>query len=395
MKVAWFTTDWQMEPVLDEVKTRLYGRQVFIPGKKRASYGGTFYQRGAMPAMELERHGYEVILSWRFEQMPDGRLQVLDQFGNWHNDIDIFWSQRWMHEDGAEQMRRARAAGIITVADLDDGFKHLPKSNIAYTTTSPEVNKGFNRDHYWKMLAACDAVTVSTEALARDMEILGVPTFICKNVIDLERWPVFDPGARELLPGWVGGIQWRAADLLTLRPFLPQFLLDYGLSVYHGGDSEVPGVQKFYEQAGINPQQTECIVSKLCNVGEYPSLWQPINLALVPLEQHPFNVRKSHLKGLEASACGIPYIYSSKMPEYDAFGGGIRADNSRPKTWRAALDSMLDPEARREEGTRNRAIAEKWDIHDKWTQWDDVFKSLKPDVVDKTDNTRVISMVSA
>ena len=64
------------------------------------------------------------------------------------------------------------------------------------------------------------------------------------------------------------------------------------------------------------------------------------------------------------------------MPEYDAFGGGIRADNSRPKTWRAALESMLDPDARREEGARNRAIAEKWNITEKWRQWDDAFRPL-------------------
>ena len=189
--------------------------------------------------------------------------------------------------------------------------------------------------------------------------------------------PAHDPGVDGFV-GWVGGIQWRANDLQVLRPTLPQFLLDYDLPIYHGGDSDVPGVPKLYEQIGIDPHKTRCAVAPLCHIAEYPRLWDPINLALVPLERHPFNVRKSHLKGLEASACGIPFIYSNHMPEYEAFGAGIGADNSKPATWRAALESLLDPDTRREQGAANRAVAEQWDITRQWQHWDKAFEVLKP-----------------
>jgi|ERR1035437_506941 hypothetical protein len=395
VKVAWFSTDFSTEKIPDPIKSARNGRQEFVEGQQRISFGGTYLQRGAMPAMELTKHGYESVICWRFQQDDDGNIHVLDMHGQWHDDIDIFWSQRWMAREGPEQMRRARAAGILTVSDLDDGFWHLPKSNVAHQTTDAASNSEFNRDHYKKVLAACDLITVSTDALASDMRRLGPPVEICKNAIQLERWPIHDPGADGMI-GWVGGIAWRASDLAVLKPVLPGFLRDYGLPIFHGGDSDVPGVPKFWTQTGIDPTETKCVVSKLCHVADYPNLWQPINLALVPLENHPFNVRKSHLKGLEASACGIPFIYSSKMPEYTSFGAGIQADNARPKTWRFALESMVDPDARREEGARNRAIAEQWDITDKWVQWDAALRSIMPQrLIDKLDQTDVVCEIGA
>lgn len=374
-----FTTDWSESMVPDPVKSARTGRQEFIEGKRAMTFGGTFYYRGAMPLTEMAKHDdWETRLSWRFQTKPDGSITMMDPEGNWF-DPDIIWTQRWMHKEGADQMRRARAAGQIVISDLDDGFWHLPKSNVAHQTTDPKNNPEFNRDHYLRTLAQSDLITVSTQALADDMKRLcpDVPVAICKNAIDLDRWQTHDPGVDGFI-GWVGGIQWRANDLPVLKSFLPQFLLDYDLPIYHGGDSQVEGVPKLWQQVGIDPMKTKCFAAPLCHIDKYPELWVPVNLALIPLENHPFNIRKSHLKGLEASACGIPFIYSSKMPEYEAFGAGISADNSKPRSWREALESMVDPDARRQEGARNRAIAEQWSITDRWSTWAEAFKAVMP-----------------
>ena len=377
MLIGAFTTDWQQTKVPDPERSAITGQQEFVQDKVAMTFGGTFYYRGAMPLTELTGHGWDLKLSWRFRVRPDGAIEMMDPEGQWFTP-DVVWTQRWMHKDGADQMRRARAAGQICVADLDDGFWHLPKSNVAHSATSAKNNPEFNRDHYLRCLEACDLVTVSTAALKRDMERMlkaDVPVVICKNAIDIDRWPTHDPGVDGWI-GWVGGIQWRARDLPVLKPVLPQFLMDHNLPIYHGGDSEVPGVPKLWEQIGIDPARVKCFTSPLCHIMEYPGLWQSINLALVPLENHPFNVRKSHLKGLEASATGIPFIHSDHMPEYEAFGAGISADNSRPKTWLTALESMLDADYRRSEGARNRAIAESWDIKKRWSQWDEALRTV-------------------
>ncbi len=379
ISIGAFSTDFTQEPIIDEEKSRLTGKTEVVPNQKRLSFGGTFWYRGAMPLMELNKHGYDNHLSWRFQTAPDGHIQTLDVNGEWH-DPDVVYQQRWMHRDGAEQFRKARAAGQKIVGDLDDDFWSLSKTNIAYHTTDPKKNPEFNREHYWNNLAACDAITVSTESLRRRVERLNVPTFILRNAVNLTDWNQNDPSGDSAI-SWIGGIQWRSHDLAQLRcAGLPQFLEDNTLPMYHGGDSQVPGVDKFYEQIGIDPQKTKCMVAPLCPIWEYPRLWEPVGISLIPLEQCAFNHAKSWLKGLESCAAGVPYIVSAKFPEQelliDEGTAGREARNDKPQQWIDHLYDLLDPEVRREEGAINRSIAEKHDIQDRWVDWDAVYSQL-------------------
>ena len=367
-----------MEFVPDEEKSRLTGKQEVFPDKKIATFGGTFFYRGAMPLMELDKHdGYDVFLSWTFRPAADGHLECMDTTGEYHSP-DVIWVQRFMHREAVNLFSHARAAGQIILNDLDDNFWNLPKSNVAYETTSPERNPDFNRDHYRKALAASSAITVSTPSLAKEVERLGPPVFLCRNMIDIERWQPHDPGMAEAV-GWIGGLQWRANDMGILRQFLPDFLEDVGVGFYHGGDSQVPGVKKVWDVIGINPQRTKVAATPLCHIGQYPGLFTPLAISLIPLEDQKFNHAKSALKALESSAAGVPYI-ASDLPEQRWFtedgGMGRLAKNWKPQTWLDHLDELLDPEVRREEGVANRKHAEAFDIRDKWTQWADVLKEI-------------------
>jgi hypothetical protein len=366
-EVAFFSTDWHAEKPPGQ------------PDKRLMTFGGTFFYRGAMPAAELAKHGWETHLCWRFEVAPDGHIRTMDPEGNWH-DPDVFWSQRWMKRDADQMIRRARATGQKCIADLDDAFQALPKTNLARTTTDPKNNPDFNREHYWKMLPACDAVTVSTAPLQREMQRLGVPAYIIRNAIDLQQWQPKDPGDEGMI-GWVGGIQWRAHDIQILRSIgLPRFLAEHNLPVYHGGDSQVPGVPKFWELAGIDPQVTSCAALPLCHIAEYPKLWNPVGVALVPLERVRFNEAKSFLKSLEASAAGVPYIVSAGFPEQDLLiaegTAGRVARNEQPREWRTHLEALMDPDVRRAEGKINRSVAEGHDIKQRWVDWDMVFRQI-------------------
>ena len=373
--LAAFSTDWSQEKVPDEAQTALTGRQSYKEGQSLLTFGGTYFYRCAMPAMELAKHGYTSILSYQLDVATDGHFRAMDTAGDWH-DPDILWMQRWMQQGGPDHIRRARSTGQQIIQDCDDDFWSLPKTNIAIDSTDPIKNPTFNRDHYLDIIAASSAITVSTDALRRRLERLGPPVHVVRNAIDLERWSVHDPGADGAI-GWVGGIQWRAHDLQILRPVLPDFLSDYGLPFFHGGDSQVAGVPKAYEQIGIDPTVIQCLTSPLVHISQYPSLWETINLALIPLERCRFNEAKSYLKSLEASACGLPYIVSAGLPEQhiliDEGGAGREAKNERPQSWRDHLEDLLDPDVRRSEGRRNRAVAELHDIRHRWVDWHNVF----------------------
>lgn len=379
MEIGFFSTDFSSEPVLDEYQSQIQQKQVFVPGQQRMSFGGTFLQRGAMPAMELNKHGYNNHLSWRFECAPDGHIRTLDMNGEWH-DPDVFWSQRWMHRDGPEQVRRARAAGQRCWADLDDAFHALSSTNIASKTTSSATNPEFNRDHYWKMLAECDAVTVSTQPLKREMERIGANAFVVRNAIQLERWPINDPGANSMF-AWIGGVAWRSRDLQQLKiNRLGDFLEYYSLPWFHGGDSQDPTVAKAWDLAGLDPTRVKIATAPLTHIAEYTKLWEPVGVSLIPLERCAFNESKSWLKQLESCAAGVPYVVSAKFPEQELLinegTAGRQARNDKPQQWLDHWTDLLDPETRREEGAINRKIAENHDIQDRWRDWDDVYKQL-------------------
>lgn len=373
---AW-SSDWQAQPVIDEERSVITGRQEFVKNKKTMVYGGTYYMRLAMPTMELAKHGYDSFLSWNLNAKPSGEFVCMDPQGDWH-EPDIVWLQRHMGDGMDAAIERAKACGQIVVNDLDDLFWGLPKTNQAYDTTDPIKHPDFNRDHYRKAIAASSAITVSTPALAKEMERLGPPVFLCRNMIDIERWPQLDPTTNGMI-GWVGGIAWRANDMYVLKQFLPEFMEDFELPFYHGGDSQVPGVPKAWDQIGLDPTRVKCATMPLCSIQDYPQLWQSINIALIPLEDVKFNHAKSALKALESSACGLPYI-ASDLPEQRWFtedgGMGRLAKNWKPATWERHLEELLDPEVRRIEGQANREHAEKFDIANNWQQWDRVFREL-------------------
>jgi hypothetical protein len=378
VKLAAWSSDWLSESVPDKERSALAGKTVFVPDQKMMTFGGTFYYRCALPTMELSNHGYEVFLSWQIDANPDGSFKLMNTLGDWDTP-EIVVLQRHMGENMDVAIERAKSTGQTVINDLDDDFWELPKSNLARTTTDPKNNPSFNREHYFKAIKASSAVTVSTPALAKRVERLGAPVYLCRNAIDIERWPVLDPGTDGMI-GWIGGIQWRANDMHILRQFLPEFLEDFGLPFYHGGDSQVPGVQKAWEQVGIDPKTVQCTTAPLCHISQYPQLFQPLNVSLIPLEDVRFNHSKSALKALESSASGIPFI-ASDLPEQRWFvehgGAGRLAKNHKPQTWVDNLVDLLDPEVRRLEGKQNRAHAELFDIREQWKQWDAVYQEVR------------------
>ena len=69
----------------------------------------------------------------------------------------------------------------------------------------------------------------------------------------------------------------------------------------------------------------------------------PIDIALAPLLDTPFNRTKSNIKWLEYSACGIVGIFSDLTP-YNSYvkqgKTGLLVDNS-PENWFDAMDSLV------------------------------------------------------
>lgn len=379
MKLGLFSVDWHIVNKGD--------------GTQDAYAQAANYWRLFLPSRELTKNaGYEVVHSFNFEPAEDGHLRVCDPHGTWHDDCDIVVLQRWMHKDGAKITKRARAAGQIIIHDVDDNYWALPKTNISRHYTDPTKYPDFNRDAYWKNIAAASAVTVSTPALANQLSRCGPPVFLARNYIDIDAWQVRDPMSPGLV-GWVGGLPWRGHDVAILKLGIAQFLKDHNLRFYHGGhiDNYAAGRQALArfgmtvtaqkesphiaDQLGMDRSMVD--TRPLCDMSGVPNLWSPISVAMIPLDDTAFNRSKSWVKGLEACAAGLPFI-ASNLPEYKELGVGRLVRNDRPDEWVGALLDLLEPDTRIAESARNRARAETLSIQQNWQVWDSIYREFVP-----------------
>ncbi len=329
--------------------------------------GGSDYWRLALPAAKLYEHGWDVKFARNLAETKNGRLVMQTNEGEWLDDRDIIVIQRWMGEGTAERILRARDQGQIIINEVDDNYWKFPDAHASNKTTDPEVNPNTNREHYRESIVASSLISVSTPYLAQELEDWGPPIAMIRNYIDINFWPLRPPGD---YVGWVGGLPWRGNDLQLLRETVVPWMRERKQFFYHGGDvgflgPKVPSIAEKldYDRVSTLP---------LCQMFEYPKLWEPLRIALCPMEDSPFNRSKSWIKGLEASARGAPFICSDHV-EYRELGVGRIVE--KPEDWIRHLEELSDPDVYASDVATNRARAEELDIELHWERWADLFRA--------------------
>jgi hypothetical protein len=328
--------------------------------------GGSDYWRLALPAAKLYEHGWDVKFARNLAETPGGRLAIQTVEGDWIADRDVIVIQRWMGEGTAERILRAREQGQVIVNEVDDDYWNFPEGHAAAKSTDPLVNSSANREHYLQSVAASSLITVSTPYLASQLRTLGPPVRVVRNYIDCSFWPSTPPGD---YVGWVGGLPWRGGDIELLRETVVPWLRDRRQFFYHGGDvSRMGGGKHISERLGYDRVTTR----PLAPIFNYPQLWDPLRVALVPIEDAPFGRSKSWIKGLEAAARGVPFVHSSHA-EYEALGMGLCV--REPDDWVRHLESLEDPAFYAAQVAANRAHAAELDVTLHWTRWAETYEN--------------------
>jgi glycosyltransferase involved in cell wall biosynthesis len=130
---------------------------------------------------------------------------------------------------------------------------------------------------------------------------------------------------------------------------------------------EVPPGQR------VNVQETEF------HRGDLADITACFDIGLVPLARNSMNECKSHLKGLEYAACGIPCIAtpteSYRWWKEQCPDGVMLAD--RPAQWTTALDVLVhDDGVRRAMGRDARAAASRHTIQRHYGAWEAVYERV-------------------
>jgi hypothetical protein len=171
--------------------------------------GGSGYYRIALPAMALQAQGYDVAMG---ELCSRGGYLGIRPFGEEEPVFpEVIVMQRFMLPELPSAILQARANGQVVISDVDDLFHGLHPSNRAASVVDRTA-----LDYYAATLEASDLVTVSTPYLAKRYQRFNECIVVVPNAIDLERWSLQPPPARDAL-GWVGATPWRSNDLETLR----------------------------------------------------------------------------------------------------------------------------------------------------------------------------------
>lgn len=137
---------------------------------------------------------------------------------------------------------------------------------------------------------------------------------------------------------------------------------------YHGGDvSRMGGGGHMSERLDYD----RVTVRPLTPIFNYVQLWAPLRVALIPIEDTTFGRSKSWIKGLEAAARGIPFIYSAHA-EYEELGMGLRVED--PEDWVRHLESLEDPAFYASQAEANLRRAAELDISKNWQRWADTFR---------------------
>ena len=341
---------------------------------------GCAYYRCYLPFLQLEKMGWNVAMA-----MPE--FNPNHGFGAFINKEEIYYG--WdivvfkliMLKSVADILEGPQRPNQKIVVDIDDYYEGLAKTNLAYQNTDPEKYPDNNREHYWRIVEAADAIITSTQFLydfyTKEKGMKNV--YMVRNGIDIDRYHKKQDHARWLpTVGWVGAIPWRSGDLETMRPFLGDFLEQNRLAFHHSGHIKELNLD-VTDLAGI-PKSIKFTNEPRKILSQYPQMFRKIDIGLVPLNNLPFNHAKSTIKGLEYTSAGIPFV-ASWSPEYELLESeGVGRVARNQEEWVHHLNELLDPKIRKEEIEKNYDNVKKYhSISSRASSWDEIMNKILND----------------
>lgn len=341
-------------------------------GTKPLQPNGCAWYRCTLPINELMK--YQWVCGLGFPGFThDKGFGIIQNDNQIVQGWDIVVFKLLMQQSVLNFLPRAKELGQITVVDVDDFFEGLHPTNKAFNGTDPEKNKDNNRAIYKEIIMNVDAVITSTPFLYDHYSKLRDNVYLIRNGIDIERWR---PRKRRMHArttiGWVGATPWRSNDLEQLAPWFSKYMQSRRLRFHHSGHTtDAPTA---HDLLGL--REEICTQYPLVPILDYPKLFEPIDIGIVPLNNVPFNHAKSFIKGLEYAASGIPFV-SSYSPEYQYLSDhGIGRVARNEDEWIYHLDELRIESIRKDEIDHNFEMLSKFTIDKRGEDWNKTLRMI-------------------
>ncbi|MBU2856981.1 glycosyltransferase family 4 protein [Acidithiobacillus ferrooxidans] len=240
---------------------------------------------------------------------------------------DVVVFQRVLELDQLSAMRWYRRVlpHAFLVFELDDLITDIPGDNrfsgLFYRQTLDRLQQG---------ISLCDRLVVSTPALAEAYASLAREVVVSTNALPNVPWASLTGRRRQgggPRVGWAGSAG-HLGDLKILYSVVKATadLVDW---VFFGA---VPNVLRRYAVE----------VHASVSIDQYPAKLASLDLdlAVAPLQVHPYNDAKSNLRLLELGAMGYPVICSAGVGAFD-YDLPVTWVENRPDAWIEAIVAAI------------------------------------------------------
>jgi O-antigen biosynthesis protein len=251
-----------------------------------------------------------------------------------------------------EQLKTLSSA--FRVFELDDLITNLPQKSVHRKSIARDIGERLRQ-----ALALCNRLVVSTEPLARAYGRMCDATVVLPNRLEKSRWVGFAPKRRlngKPRVGWAGAAG-HTGDLAVIA------------GAVEATAKEVDWV--FFGMCPDNLRRFAAEVHDWVPLYDYAEKLASLDLdlAVAPLEYHPFNEAKSNLRLLEYGVLGYPVVCTDIVP-YQGDLPVTRVAN-RQNAWTNAIrERVADRAASRREGERLRAaILAGWLLDNHLDEW--------------------------
>ena len=269
---------------------------------------------------------------------------------------DVVVFQRLIEEHQIARLRAYRKeSGAFLVFEIDDLITNIPSDNRFGGLFPRQVS-----DRLKRAIGYCDRLVVSTPALSAAYGSYAREVVVCPNALPDIPWASLRGRLRHGVKprvGWAGSTG-HLGDLKLLVPVVKATaqLVDW---VFLGA---VPNVIRRYAAEVRNQVPIEDYPVELASLD--------LDLAVAPLEVHPYNDAKSNLRLLELGAMAYPVICSAGVGAFDCDLPVSRVEN-RPDAWiDAIISAVRDRDALAGQGDAlRRAIHDHWLMDGRATAW--------------------------
>lgn len=281
------------------------------------------------------------------------KLLYPGQFAKVNPDVVIL--QRQVEDDHLDAIKEIKRYGkAFRIFEIDDLLHNLPPSS-----THRNQMHGDELERLSEAVSMCDRLVTTSNVLANNYGGFCGDVRIVPNYIERAKWGQLQPvrlQGKKPRVGWAGGIS-HTGDLELLHAVIKTLHREVDW-IFFGmcPESLRPYIHEFHESTSL-----DFYPSKLASLN--------LDLALAPLEFHPFNDAKSALKILEYGVLGYPVICTDIVTYQGDFP--VTRVSNNPKEWIEAIHhAIADRDALAASGDALKAhIQNNWILEDNLDKW--------------------------